>query len=68
MKNYIYYFLFLFIIIMSYINSLQNVEHFTPQIREMYRPILRNTRIISEGFYDKTISTSSNFLRKFGIM
>ena len=52
MKYFLYYcFLIIFIIFMSYINSLQNLEHFTPKMREMYRPILRNTRIISEGFY-----------------
>jgi hypothetical protein len=44
------------------------VEHFTPKIREMYRPIVRNTRILSEGFYNKTSSNISNLFRKFGIM
>ena len=69
MKYFLYYcFLIIFIIFMSHINLMQNVENFTPKMREMYRPIFRNTRIISEGFYEKTMTNFSNLLRKFGIM
>jgi hypothetical protein len=28
-------------------------ENFTPKMREMYRPYVRDARIISEGFYEK---------------
>jgi hypothetical protein len=69
MKHLIYnYLLFLIIIIFAYINSLQSVESFTPKIKEMYRPYVRNARIIGEGFYNKTNSNISNLFRKFGIM
>jgi len=68
--KYILYicFLILIIILFSYVNSLHNVENFTPKIRELYRPIVRNTRIVGEGFYNKTSSNISNLFRKFGIM
>jgi hypothetical protein len=69
MKYFIYNCLyFLIIIIFAYVNSLNDIENFTPNIRELYRPIIRNTRIISEGFYNKTTSNISNIFRKFGIM
>jgi hypothetical protein len=69
MKYFIYICLyFLIIIIFAYVNSLNDIENFTPNIRELYRPLIRNTRIISEGFYNKTTSNISNIFRKFGIM
>ena len=69
MKYFIYNcFFIILIIIFAYINSLHNVESFTPKIREIYRPIVRNTRIIGEGFYNKTSSNINNLFRKFGIM
>ena len=69
MKNLIYnYFLFLIIVIFAYINSLHTVESFTPKIKELYRPYVRNARIIGEGFYDRSNSNISNLFRKFGIM
>jgi len=73
MKNLIYNcFLFLIIIIIiitfAYINSLHYVEEFTPIINKMYRPHVRNARIIGEGFYNNSTSNISNLFRKFGIM
>jgi hypothetical protein len=69
MKHLIYIcFFFLIVIIFSYINSLHIVENFSPKINELYRPYVRNARIISEGFYNKTNSNISNLFRKFGIM
>ena len=69
MKNLIYNcFLFLIIVIFAYINSLHTVESFTPKIKEIYRPYVRNARIIGEGFYIKSNSNISNLFRKFGIM
>jgi hypothetical protein len=56
------------IIVFAYFNSLQNVEHFTPKIRALYRPYDRNARIIGEGFYNKQKNNISNLFRKFGIM
>ena len=69
MKHFIYIcFLVLIIIIFAYINSMHSVEHFTPTIRQIYRPVVRNTRLISEGFYNNTTSYMSNFLRKIKII
>ena len=69
MKNLIYNcFLFLIIVIFAYINSLHTVESFTPKIKEIYRPYVRNASIIGEGFYNKSNSNISNLFRKFGIM
>jgi hypothetical protein len=69
MKYFIYIFLLIIIIVFfAYVNSLHNIESFTPKIREFYRPILRNTRIMGEGFYNKTSTNISNLFRKFGII
>ncbi len=69
MKNLIYNcFLVLIIFTFAYINSPHHVEEFTPKINEAYRPYVRNARIISEGFYNKSCSNISNIFRKFGIM
>jgi hypothetical protein len=49
--------------------DLKNInEGFTPKIRAFYRPIVRKTRIVGEGFYNKTSSKMNNLFRKFGIM
>ena len=69
MKHIIYNcFLFLIILFFAYINSLHSVEHFTPKIRQIYRPIVRNTRLITENFYNKNMSNISNLFRKFSII
>jgi hypothetical protein len=69
MKQLMYcLFLFLIIILFAYSNSLHNVEQFTPNFRELYRPIVRKTRIVGEGFYNKTSANISNLFRKFGLM
>jgi hypothetical protein len=69
MKHVVYIcFLILIVTFFAYINSMHNVEQFTPNIRELYRPIIRNTRLISEGFYNNTTSSVSNLLRKFKII
>jgi hypothetical protein len=68
--KYILYscFLFLIILFFSYNNSLHSVENFTPKIRQMYRPIIRNTRLVTENFYNKNASNISNLFRKFSII
>jgi hypothetical protein len=69
MRHFIYICLLIIIIFsFSYWNSYQSIESFTPKIREFYRPILRKTRMIGEGFYNKTSSNISNLFRKFGII
>lgn len=69
MKYLLYKFcLFLIILFFAYVNSSRNVENFTPKIREMYRPYVRNARIIKDGFYNNSYSSISNLFRKFGII
>ena len=69
MKQILYaFFLLVVITIFAYYNSLHNVENFTPCVRAFYRPIIRQTRIVGEGFYNKTSTNVSNLFRKFGIM
>ena len=69
MKYLMYYLFFIIIVfVFAYYNSLHDVENFTPKIREMYRPYVRNARIIGEEFYTKHKNNISNFFRKFGIM
>ena len=69
MKYLMYYLFFIIIVVIfAYVNSLQDVEPFTPKIRELYRPYVRNARIIGEGFYNKQQNNISNLFRKFGII
>ena len=78
MKNYNflkYYFVFSIIIVFfAYINSKKEKEKenekesFTPSMRALYRPHLRNARIISEGLYNNHSANISNLFRKVGIM
>ena len=69
MKHLLYIsFLLLIVLLFSYYNMTHTVENFTPKIRELYRPIIRNTRIIGEGFYNNSSSNISNLFRKFGLM
>jgi hypothetical protein len=68
-KNLIHFaFLFLIVCIFAYSNVSNNIENFTPKIREYYHPILRNARNFSENVYNKVTIHCSNFLRRFGIM
>ena len=66
---YNYILLFILILLFMYIlyNSYKNNEAFTPYIREIYRPQLRNARIYSEGFYNNHKNNIDSFLRRFGI-
>lgn len=69
MKYFIYYLFFIIIVVFfAYVNSLPYEEPFTPAIRGLYRPFIRNTRIVGEGFYNKTSSNISNLFRRFGIV
>ena len=42
-------------------------ENFTPRIREMYRPYLREARVVSEGFYGDSKNNINHLFRKFGL-
>jgi hypothetical protein len=42
-------------------------ENFTPRIREIYRPYLREARVVSEGFYGDSKNNINHLFRKFGL-
>jgi len=70
--KYLFYYIFFIIIvfIFAYVNSMTppKEEAFTPKMRELYRPYIRNVKHISEGFYNSQKQNVSNLFRKFGIM
>lgn len=69
MKYFIYNCTFLIIVLFfAYINTKNELEAFTPKIRELYRPYVRNMRIISDHLYNKHSANASNLFRRFGIM
>jgi ATP/ADP translocase len=70
MKYWIYNFILLILIIVLAYNSSLNIitEDFTPKMKEIYRPIVRNARLGAEGFYNKHSSNMSNLFRRFGLM
>jgi hypothetical protein len=73
MNYWIYNFILIVIIIaFAYNNSLNDsnmlIESFTPKVREMYRPLVRNARLGAEGLYNKHSSNMSNLFRRFGLM
>jgi|LakMenE01Jun11ns_1017448.scaffolds.fasta_scaffold9070377_1 hypothetical protein len=74
MKNYkflkYYGFFLILLLFFAYVNSKQETEKelFTPNMRALYRPHIRNARVITEGLYNKHSTNVSNLFRKFGIM
>lgn len=73
MKYLLYiYFLIFTILFFAYINSINyEKESFTPLVR----PLIRNTRLVAEGFYDKAtdnVNKSSrsinNFFARLGLV
>jgi len=42
-------------------------ENFTPKVREMYRPYVRNARIVSEGFYGRHKNNVDSVFKKIGL-
>ena len=58
----------IFVLYYIYNNYYNSTENFTPAIRELYRPYVRDARIMSEGFYSTQSSNMSNLFRKFGIL
>jgi hypothetical protein len=68
--NYFIYYIFLILIILffSYVNSQHNIENFTPAIRKIYHPLMRNARISTEGFYNKHKNNITNLFRRFGLV
>jgi hypothetical protein len=70
MEYWIYNFILIIIIIAFSLNNSHEliIEKFTPKIREMYRPFVRNARLGAEGLYNKHSSNMSNLFRRVGLM
>jgi hypothetical protein len=70
MKYLIYNCILIIIIIAFALNNNDNIilENFTPKIREMYRPLVRNARLGSEYVYNKHSSNMSNLFRRVGLL
>lgn len=73
--NIMILFLFVFLIVYitrSYIHQekkdLLQKEGFTPKIREMYRPYMRNTRIVYEVSKDNALYKLNRFFRNIGLI
>ena len=49
-------------------NNNNNQENFTPYIRQLYRPYIRNARVNVEGFVEQHSSYLHNLLRKTGML
>lgn len=58
----------LFILFFIYFASLENVEEFTPTIRQLYRPYVRHARVFGEGFLGEYKMSINNLFRKFGLL
>ena len=70
-QNIHIYILLLFIIFISlYFGLITNNidEGFTPKIRELYRPYIRNVRIYSSNLHNKYKTNVINFLRRIGLI
>ena len=67
--KYLYYYLFFIIVILffAFINSRPS-EAFTPFLRTIYRPYVRNARIYSQKLYNKHSANATNLFRKVGII
>ena len=49
-------------------NKINSIESFTPKVREMYRPHIRNIRIVYENLYNSIKVSAINLLRKLGLI
>jgi uncharacterized protein YggT (Ycf19 family) len=66
-KIWLYIFLIIVIVYCLQFNS-NNYENFTPFMRKIYRPHLRNARLITENFYNKHKNNATILLRKYNIL
>ena len=67
--KYLMYILLFIIFLCAFSNSIHHLdEGFTPKIRQMYRPHVRNARILVEGFYNDYKKSITNYLKKYIII
>jgi hypothetical protein len=63
---------FLLMGILGYLSILilrpeESLESFTPGIRQAYRPYIRQTRLLSEGFFSENENHVLKLFRKFNL-
>jgi hypothetical protein len=71
MKYLLIYFCLIIIILVNiglYTINYKISEPFTPGIRKIYRPYIRNSRIFYQNTYNKYRQHTSNLFKKFGII
>jgi hypothetical protein len=56
------------IIVIFYLKGCNDTENFTPTIKRLYRPHIRNIRTVTESFYNKNNLRLNNLLTKFGVI
>jgi len=56
------------LLLLSLLKVNKRNEHFTSGFREMYRPHIRNVRLISDNYYDKLKTNTKLFFRKIGLI
>lgn len=62
-------FIIFIIIFINYFLKVKNKnEGFTSGFRQMYRPHIRNTRLVVENYYNKSKNNLHVILKKFGIV
>ena len=69
--KYLIYILLIIILLCACNNSIHYTiyhEGFTPKIRQIYRPHVRNARILVEGFYNDYKKSITNYLKKYKII
>jgi hypothetical protein len=73
-SNGTYFFLFCLLAVYSVIldvrhqiRSYKNIESFTPRVREMYRPYLRDARIYTQGLISNKRDDFNRLYRQFGL-
>ena len=57
----------LVVVLFAYIKT-SEVEGFTPKIRQLYRPHIRNIRVKSTEYYAKMRQKIQNFIRRAGLI
>jgi hypothetical protein len=56
------------LLLLSLLKVNKRNEQFTSGFREMYRPHIRNVRLISDNYYNKLKTNTKLFFRKFGLI
>jgi len=66
---YIYILLIFVILFFAYYNSVQSIskENFTPHIRRLYRPYIRQARLFTESFHNHINGHINRLIRKTGL-